>query len=155
MTKQERIEKIFPDYFKKFELPAGAIEESIGVYRACRSGKCDAASFLPSYEESGFLLSPLADPNDPSQYSLSTFEKPTHVKRFASLCSDMKVPYKIAKGVTSPEYGLVQRTKERKPKSRSHVDWWLYKNATPYKVFKIIPDFENHLQNYIKERNEK
>lgn len=26
---QKRIEKIFPDYFERFELPAGAKEESI------------------------------------------------------------------------------------------------------------------------------
>ena len=43
---QKRIEKIFPDYFERFELPAGAKEESIQVYRACRSGKCDKASFM-------------------------------------------------------------------------------------------------------------
>lgn len=75
----KRIEKIFPDYFDRFEMPAGAREENIKVYRACRSGKCDRDSFLPSFEENGFALNPLADPTDPGQYSLSTFEKPTHV----------------------------------------------------------------------------
>lgn len=85
----KRIEKIFPDYFKRFALPEGASEESIRVYRACRSGKCDKDSFLPSFEEHGFTLDPLADPDDPGQYSLSTYEKPTHIKRYASLMSDM------------------------------------------------------------------
>lgn len=102
-----------------------------------------------------FALNPLADPTDPGQYSLSTFEKPTHVKRFAGAISDMKVPYQIAIGMTNPKHGVVQRTRERKKKSGSHVDWWLYENATPYDEFEIIVDFEKHLQNYIRERDEK
>ena len=60
----KRIEKIFPDYFDRFEMPAGAREENIKVYRACRSGKCDRDLFLPSFEENGFTLNPLADPTD-------------------------------------------------------------------------------------------
>lgn len=148
----KKIEKIFPDYFTRFELPAGAREERIKVYRACRSGKCDSASFLPSFEERGFILNPLADPTDPGQYSLSTYEKPTHIKRFAGVMSDMYVPYRIAVGITNPKHGLVQRTRERKKKSGSHVDWWLYRDATPYDEFEMISDFEEHLQSYIRER---
>ncbi|MCD8120338.1 MAG: hypothetical protein LUE29_12830 [Lachnospiraceae bacterium] len=150
---QRRIEKIFPDYFNRFTLPDGAKEESIRVYRACRSGKCDKDSFLPSYEERGFKLDPSIDDSDPGQYSLSTYEKPTDVKRFASIMSDMKVPYQIAIGDTNPRHGLVQRTKERVKKRNSHVDWWLYKDAKPYEEFEMITDFEEHLQNYIRERD--
>lgn len=150
-----RIEKIFPDYFQRFELPDGAREEYIKVYRACRSGKCDKESFLPSFEESGFVLNPLADITDPGLYSLSTFEKPTDVKRFAGAMSDMKVPYQIAIGDTNPRHGVVQRTRERTKKRTSHVDWWLYKDASPYEEFEMIVDFEDHLQNYIRERDEK
>lgn len=148
----KRIEKIFPDYFQRFQLPKGAREESIKVYRACRSGRCDKASFLPSFEERGFVLDPMADPTDPGQYSLSTFEKPTDVKRFAGVMSDMQVPYTIALGQTDPRHGLAQRTRERTKKRTSHVDWWLYKDASPYDAFDMIQDFEQHLQNYIKER---
>ncbi|MDO4266461.1 MAG: hypothetical protein Q4C63_08405 [Eubacteriales bacterium] len=151
--KTKRIEKIFPDYFDRFKLPFGAREESLKVYRACRSGKCDRASFLPSFEEHGYQLNPSADPEDPGQYSLSTFEKPTHVKRFAGATSDMEVPYQIAIGFTDPKHGLVQRTRERKKKSGSHVDWWLYRDATPYDEFEMIIDFEEHLNAYIQERD--
>lgn len=151
----KRIEKIFPDYFQRFKLPDGAREESIRVYRACRSGKCDKSSFLPSFEEKGCVLDPLVDVSDPGQYSLSTFEKPTDVKRFAGVISDMKVPYQIAVGETNPIHGLVQRTKERTKKRTSHVDWWLYKDASPYDEFKMIVNFEEYLQNYIKNRDEK
>lgn len=112
----KQIEKIFPDYYQRFILPEGARKESIKVYRACRSGKCDKNSFLPSFEENGGILNPLVDLTDPGQYSLSTYEKPTDVKRFAGVISDMKVPYQIAIGVTNPRHGLVQRTKERTKK---------------------------------------
>lgn len=57
----KRIEKIFPDYFQRFKLPDGAREELIKVYRACRSGKCDKNSFLPSFEENGCVINLLVD----------------------------------------------------------------------------------------------
>ena len=148
----KRIEKIFPDYFERFKLQAGEREERIKVYRACRSGTCDRNSFLPSFEESGFILNPLADPADPGQYSLSTYEKPTHVRRFAGVMSDVGVPCQIAVGITEPKHGLVQRTKERTKNRGSHVDWWLYKEAKPYEEFEIIKDFDTYLKNYILER---
>jgi hypothetical protein len=71
----KRIEKIFPDYFQRFKLPDGAREELIKVYRACRSGKCDKNSFLPSFEENGCVINLLVDLTYPGQYSLSKFEK--------------------------------------------------------------------------------
>ena len=151
----KRIEKIFPDYFQRFKLPDGAREELIKVYRACRSGQCDKESFLPSFEENGCVINPLADSADPGQYSLSTFEKPKDVKRFAGVVSDMKIPYQIAVGETNPRHGLVQRTKERSKKRTSHVDWWLYKDASPHEEFEIILNFEEFFQNYMKERDEK
>ncbi len=147
-----RIEKIFPDYFDRFQLPEGAKEESIKVYRACRSGKCDKDSFLPSFEESGYVLNPFLSDNDPGQYSLSTFEKPKDVKRFAGVMSDMKVPITIAVGYTNPIHGVVQRTKERTKKRTSHVDWWLYKKARPYEEFEVIEDFDVYMKNYNKDR---
>lgn len=153
---KERLLRIFPEYFKNFDLPEGAREESIQVYRACRSGECDAASFMPTFEEKGCVVDETDDITDPSLYSLSTYGKPNHIKRFASMNSDMQVPYKIAIGVTDPVYGLVQPTKERKgKKATSHVDWWIYKGATPYKSFELIPDFEQHLKEYIEKRDGK
>lgn len=153
---QKRIERIFPDYFERFQLPDGAREESIRVYRACRSGKCDRDSFLPSFEEKGYVLNPLADPTDPGQYSLSTYEKPKDIKRYASLTSDMQVPYQIAIGETNPRHGLVQRTRERTKRKTSHVDWWLYRDAAPYEEFELIADFEKYFHNIREmEKNEK
>ena len=148
--KYEKVKRIFPDYFKLFTIPEGAKEEKIVVYRACKTGKCDNISFTPSFEEKGCVFLKGEDPKNPSLYSLSTYEKPKDVKRFAHMNSDFQVPYVIAKGVTEPQYGLVQRTKERDPlyKRSSHVDWWLYKDATPYEAFQIIEDFDEYLKKY-------
>lgn len=143
----------FPDYFNNFKLPEGAREETLTVYRACKSGKCDKASFQPTFEEQGCSLGPLDDPCDPSMYSLSTYLKPKDIKRFAAMDSDMHVPYKIAIGKTEPKCGLIQPTKERKKKSKSsHVDWWLYEDAKPYREFSLIDDFDQHLIEYKKEK---
>ena len=155
---EERIKKMFPKYFDRFELPEEAHEESLRVYRACRSGKCDKDSFLPTFEEKGFRIEEGDDPKDPGIYALSTYEKPRDIKRFADMTSDMKVPYTIAVGYTDPAYGQIQRTRERKRKEgnrkykSSHVDWWLYEGANPHKVFELIPDFQKHLDEY---KNEK
>ena len=46
------------------------------------------------------------------------------------------------------------RGREQRKKT-SHVDWWLYRDASPYEEFEMIVDFEEYLQNYIKERDEK
>ncbi len=155
MDKKEQttLERIFPDYFERFELPEGARSESIKVYRACKSGKCDRKSFLPTYEENGFAVDDGADETDPGQYSLSTYEKPTHIKRFAGVMYDIKEPCRIATGITNPIHGVVQRTRERKKCRLSHVDWWLYKDATPYREFEIINDFDSYLADYIRERD--
>lgn len=155
INKQERIKRIFPAYFSQFVLPEGAREEELQVYRACRSGKCDKASFLPTYEERGCKIYEGEDIKDPKLYSLSTYLKPKDVKRFASMTSDMQVPYKIAIGITHARWGLVQPTKEREHKKTSHVDWWLYKDATPYESFELIPNFEEYLTLYKQERDEK
>lgn len=148
----KKIERLFPDYFSRFDLPEGAREERITVYRACKTGQCDKASFMPSFEEKGFKYFEGEDPTEPGLYSLSTYEKPKDVKRFAKMNSDFQVPYMIAIGETEPQYGLVQRTKERENRRTSHVDWWLYEDAKPYEAFNIIPDFEKYLEEYKKNR---
>jgi len=153
-VKKERIKKLFPWYFSNFELPIGAREEAILVYRACKTQKCDKESFTPTFEEQGCKYFDDDDPSDPSLYSLSTYENPKHIKRFVTMNSEYKKPYKIAKGFTNPECGLVQRTRERNKnlKKSSHVDWWLYIDARPYESFQIIDDFEAYLEEYSKKK---
>lgn len=148
---EKRLKALFSDCELRFEntpfkMPDGAKEERIHVFRACRSGKCDRDSFLPTFEQQGYEYRMGDDPEDPGLYSLSVYEKPKEIKRFIKHDSDMQVPYKIAQGFTEPEYGLIQRTKERKPKAKSHIDWWLFKDKEPSGEFSLIEDFEDFLE---------
>ena len=163
MDTEEKLQGMFPDYFERFEMPSGAQKEEIQVYRACPTGKCDAESFLPTYEENGYQENGLAA-SDPGLYSVSTYEKPKDVKRFVVHSEDYQKPYKIAIGVTNPNCGLAQRSKERiaesakRRKANSHVDWWLFKKSKreiePYECFSLIEDFERHLEEWKKKRDE-
>lgn len=145
----DKLRKKFPSYFNNFELPEGAKEQKIEVFRACKTQKVDSESFLPSFEENNCSYCSGDDPSDPGLYSLSTYEKPKDVKRFANTNNKFRPPYKIAKGITEPTCGPSQRTRERKPKSKSsHVDWWIYENAKPHQYFELIEDFEKFYLDY-------
>ena len=135
--------KKFPSYFENFEMPEWAREQELEVYRACATGKVDEKSFLNSFEENGFQVSLGGEEDDPQEYSLSSYTKFKDVKRFMTMDSRFGVPFKIAKGITKPVHGICLETKEWKRnlgiKYRgSHVDWWLYENAEPWKEFKEV-----------------
>ena len=147
MTKRHTgIEKKFPSYFASFKLPAEAVEDSLVVYRACVTNKVDRESFLPSCEENNFAQP--KDPTEPGSYSLSVYENPKDLKRFAGLTSSLRPPLQIAKGTTEPCCGVIQRTRERTKEKTSHVDWWLYENAVPHEHFWLVDDFATELKNF-------
>lgn len=147
----DKLKRKFPSYFSNFELPEGAREQRIDVYRACKTQKVDKESFLPSFEENNYSYGVGDNPSDPGLYSLSTYAKPKDIKRFANTNNAFRPPYKIARGITEPACGLSQRTSERKSKRKdSHVDWWIYENAKPHQYFKLIEDFEKFYEDYKK-----
>lgn len=140
---KEQAKKKFPSYFKNFEMPKWAREQELQVYRACATQKADQESFLNSYEENGFKISAGGEIDDPQEYSLSTFLKFKDVKRFMTMDSRYGHPFKIAIGTTKPIHGICLETKEWKKNlgikyKGSHVDWWLYMKAEPYKEFEVI-----------------
>ena len=144
---RERAEKKFPSYFENFTMPEWAREQELEVYRACATGKVDHASFLNSYEENNFRIRSGGSESDPQEYSLSTYTKFKDVKRFMSIDSRYGVPFVIAKGITKPIHGICLETKEWKRKQGlkyrgSHVDWWLYEDATPWIEFKEVTEDE-------------
>jgi hypothetical protein len=100
------------------------------------------------------MIDNVGDSSEPMKYSLSAFEKPKDVKRFAiTNIHTNRAPLKIALGTTEPCCGLTQRTRERiKSKKNSHVDWWLYENSEPHIHFKLIEDFEKYFFEYNKEK---
>lgn len=140
---KEQIVKKFPSYFENFEMPKWAREQELQVYRACATGKVDRESFLNSFEENEYKISVDGDVHDPQEYSLSTYIKLRDVKRFMTMDSRFGVPFVIAKGTTKPIHGICLETKEWKRNlgikyKGSHVDWWLYTDAEPYKEFEVL-----------------
>lgn len=59
----------------------------------CAMGRVEWESFLDSYEESGFQVSPDGAEDDPQEYSLSTYTKLSGVKRFMTMDSRFGVPF--------------------------------------------------------------
>lgn len=144
-----RLKRIFPDCFERYNVPPDkARDEIIEVYRACKTNKLERESFLSTYEECGCESTLEEAKKDPSFFSMSVYEKPKDVRRFAITNENIRPPLKIAKGLTLPEFGKVLRTKEYKEgyKKSSHIDWWLYQGAEPYKSFELIEDFKEYLE---------
>ncbi len=142
---KEKAKKKFPSYFRNFEMPEWAREQELTVYRACATGRADQNSFLNSYEENGYHISANGKIDDPEEYSLSVYTKYRDVKRFMKMDSRYGVPFTIAEGITKPVHGICLETKEWKKKlgekyRGSHVDWWLYIGAEPWKEFEVIKD---------------
>ena len=70
----EKIRKKFPDGFPVDQLPEGAKEEAIEVYRICRSGAVEEKSFLPTYLDPDMAHTKENEgDSDIGHYSLSTW----------------------------------------------------------------------------------
>ncbi len=136
-----KLEREFPEYSEKY-IPNDAEEKSLLVYRACKTMKCDKESFMDTYEENGYKIK-TGNREDPENYSLSVYTQPKDVKRFVSMNADHPKPYKIAKGGTEACCGVIRCSENKRS---SHVDWWLYKAATPYVHFEIIPNFMEYIK---------
>lgn len=136
----EELCKKYPPDFPVDELPEGAREERIEVYRICRSGNVEPASFLPTYlDELSMTKENYGEKHDISYYSLSTFYKVNDAKRALKFFRGKQPSAILAIGYTDPSCGLCQRTRERKKNTKSHVDWWLYKDVTPHMFFQEVP----------------
>jgi len=132
----QKAKKVFPAYFKNFEIPFAAKEQEIEVYRACPTRKIERESFLNTFEENGNKVPVNCSEHDPQVYCLSTFFRLKDVKRFVIIESKYQPPWILAKGHTTKDDGVSCITKQWKPCANSHVDWWLYEGAEPWLVFK-------------------
>lgn len=113
------------------------------------AGHVERDSFLNTYEENGFELDVEARIDDPQEYSLSTYERLRDIKRFVAVTAKFSPPYVLAKGITVPSCGVSCRTKDWKAQRKrdSHVDWWLYEGAEPWKHFEEV-DYEEELRRF-------
>lgn len=132
---ERTVAKIFPQYFENFQLPSAAIEQEIEVYRACPTRKIEKASFLNTYEQNGFKVSPDGRIDNPQEYCLSTYIRLKDIKRFVIIDSKYQPPWILAKGRTTTIDGKSCKSKDWKHCRNSHVDWWLYENAEPWQAF--------------------
>lgn len=133
------IERKFPVGFPVDKLPLEAKEQSIEVYRICRTGVVEEKSFLPTYmDELSMTKENDGEDKDIGFYSMSTYEKPRDAKKRLKFFRGKQPNAIAAKGVTNPRCGVIQRTKERTGQKDSHVDWWLYEGATPHIFFEAV-----------------
>lgn len=133
----DELREKYPPNFPVEALPEGAREERIDVYRVCRSGDIEPASFLPTYlDELSMTKENSAAKHDIGYYSLSTFFNKNDAKRALKFFRGRQPHAILAIGYTEPSCGLCQRTKERKRNAKSHVDWWLYQDAAPHIFFR-------------------
>lgn len=143
-----KVKKVFPAYFSNFLLPEAAIEQTISVYRACPTRKIEKASFLNTYEENGYQVPVGMQADDPQVYCLSTAFRLKDVKRFVTINSAYNPPFLLAKGHTTKTDGLSCKTSDWKKTKSSHVDWWLYAEATPWIAFEETTyEHENEQRN--------
>lgn len=135
-------QKIFPEYFPDYIVPAAAKEQRIEVYRACRTGKAERDSFLNTYEENGCKVRADLQPDDPQAYSLSVFTNPKKLNYILAIHADCKPPWTLAHGYTTVEDGVSCETRKWKKmkKNNYHVDWWLYQGAEPWEAFEVLND---------------
>ncbi len=130
---------MFPPYLGD-KVPMEAKEQAIEVYRICKGGFVDKCSFLNTYEEyeqRGDL--DRLDLTEPGAYSLSCYEKRRDARRKLMFFTKRNPKAIAACGTTEPRCGPCQRTRERiKTCKDSHVDWWLYCDATPWRYFKEV-----------------
>lgn len=135
----EELRAKYPPGFPVEALPEGAREERIDVYRICRSGSVEPASFLPTYlDELSMTKENAGEEHDIGYYSLSTFFKENEAKRALKFFRGKQPSAILAIGYTEPSCGLCQRTRERKKNAKSHVDWWLYRDTFPHIFFQEI-----------------
>lgn len=139
----DAIKAKFPNGFPVERLPKGAKEENIEVYRICRSGKVEDASFLPAYlDEISKTKENENEIHEIGYYSLSVYEKIRDAKNKLKFFRGKQPSAIAAKGITDKSCGVTQRTKERTGKKDSHIDWWLYEDSTPHVFFSEI-DLKN------------
>lgn len=137
--KPEELQKRFPPGFPVSSLPDGAKEQRIEVFRVCRTGKVESDSFLPSYlDELSQTKEHFNEPFDIGDYSLSTYWKEKEAKNKLKFFRGRQPCAILAKGITEPVCGICQKTKERTGTKSSHVDWWLYVDASPHTYFEEV-----------------
>lgn len=146
---------IFPDYFSDESIEKVKFwgkEDEIQVYRVSKHGDIKLA-FLNIYEEIVLGLITVREidkekrlikcKKDIDSLSVSCYYLYKDIEYYYNITlKDTYPERKLLEGKTVCSCGLSQLTDIRKNRTKdSHVDWWLYYNATPWTEFsEVISD---------------
>ena len=138
----------FPPNIEELIVADGAGENRFRYYRVSRSGKIDRDAFLSSYEERIIRDQNIHDRDvekmdqitqkDIGLYSTSGFESRSRANNVLNLLRRHSDGPVLIVGETEPICGLSMKTKDSKSgrkSKRSHIDWWIYKDAQPELFF--------------------
>lgn len=142
---------IFPDYFSEnavTQIIEHGKKSNFVVYRVGKYGKDMSISFLNYYDEIVLGLKTVMRKEqylrqcekDIDRLSVSCYQNKEDITYYFEITLKEDYPDRILlKGITNSNCGLSQLTSERKKdRQDSHVDWWLFKNATPWLSFKEV-----------------
>lgn len=127
--------KCFPKNFEEDILPKDIEFKSYKAYRILKLGKLEHAAFISTFEEyKDSTFKPRGyNPNSASTYSTSVFSDIQETKNILKLmCKHFPRPL-ISEGSTEPECGPCKRDN-----NSSHIDWWIYEDTFPEKIFKVV-----------------
>lgn len=143
--------KIFPDYFSESAVKLILLngqENNLHVYRVGKYGKDKEIAFLNYYDEVLLGLKTVRErgkylekcKNDIDRLSISCYYEKNDIVYYLNITLKDQFPERILlEGYTDLKCGLSQKTDERKKNvENSHVDWWLYKDATPWDAFQEV-----------------
>ena len=130
----------FPDNFEADILPNDAEFAQYKAFRILKHGVLDRTAFISSFEEFKDSERKPARPLDPrsaSTYSTSLFSDFRDAEGLLKcMCRHYPRP-SIAEGITEHSCGPC-----KKSYNSSHIDWWIFKDASPEKFFKVVEQNE-------------
>lgn len=146
MDYRENFPECFPDNFfilmEKHDIIHNEkrLDEDTVVYRVAKNGELNKQTFFSSYEEyeNGLVTDKDIDWNDLSTYSTSFDIKKSKAKRLLKMFNKNYPKALLIEGKYQGDMGVALKTIDWKEDytSNHHVDWWIYKKATPEKLFK-------------------
>lgn len=133
----------FPPDFTDEILPKDMPQLTMQVYRVCKWGTIDRNAFLSSYEETIKGLRPKGrswqrDLKKPSTYSTSCSSDIESIQGTLKCLQLYNPPAFIMEGEASFELGPLRKTPGPDGKEKTHIDWWLYKDADPSGQFQRV-----------------
>lgn len=133
----------FPYNFVSEILPKEAREEDRCVYRISKSGIKCREDFLSTFEEIKMGRIPHKkniNEKDPGMYSTSCFSDKKDAEYILKMLMRHNPPAILLYGTAKGDFGPSQVTSERDSSkdSKSHIDWWIYKNTDPQNYFEEV-----------------